>query len=342
MPKIVTQSWLSSCRNTLNAKVSLACRNASSEGDKGDSDVASSSSSTDLFYPLDIEGTFKRVYMIFTKHWAIFLITNAIAFSIIYVVTMFTSIWIVSNLLYNYDNSSYYYYQDGRQQDHSYVIITFVLPMTVELIVYYVVHCLADGANIHTATMVYLGKKPSMLNSFHASWSKLGSLLGSCLLVLFGLILLPVFIVGLLFALIFGDVYGFIEYQDNISGVIALLFLLVVSFWIYCIYISVYTFIMYPAIMIERQSSPIACVGAVKRSFDLTSGNGHGWYVFCTLLLFVLCKTVINAIVSSLSRPTNAGTVAEGSIRYDTNLGGGGDGIISVAFGILFASLGSM
>ena len=241
---------------------------------------------------------------------------------------MLTSIWIVSRVLYTYNDDSYSY------------VITFIVPIIVELIVYYVVHCLADGSNIHTAIMVYVGKKPNLMNSFYASWSKFSSVLGSCLLVGFGFILLPIFIVGILVNKFFIDEYGFIGYQNKTSGVIAFLFLLLVSFSIYCAYVAVYTFVMYPAIMIERQT-PIACVGAVKRSFDLTSGNG--WYVFCTLLLFFLCKSVINAVVSSLSRPTNAGNFfINGTIRYDTNLGGGGDGIISVAFGILFASLGSM
>ena len=221
------------------------------------------------------------------------------------------------------NSSSSYSYDDSS------LGLAFLFFMLAELLIVYATDSIGNGASIYAVVSVYAGETPSVLDCFRAGFRKWWTLFGAMISIGLGLFtiffFLWIFFLAALSANGGADPILLILFASAICSVIMM-------------YVCVETFVVYPAIMVES-CGPWQ---AISRSFHLL--DNHFCDVFGILFLWGLFKFLVNGIVSSAFGGQNNAMPANesGSVRFDINLGGAGDGYISFALGVLFAAIGSM
>jgi len=281
-------------------------------------------SEINYFEPLGVEGTFSRAFGVLKGAWATLLSINALAISLNYLVGLVTTASVIASALSQYNNHSYNENNDDSYQRNELAmgdVVRVYLALLFMIAFFYLTQSIADGASIHAIALVYLGKKPGLYECLKTSVLNLGSLLLSWLVVMIGLILIPYLLIVTLVISVSG------------SNTAALIFVSV-CFYMACVYVVVIMYFVYPVIMVEGKPA----ITSISRSVSLTSN--HKCYIMSILILFTSAKLVINAVVSSIMRPGDAYSAGNG-LSLDVNFGGAGDGIVAVAFGILFAAFGS-
>jgi len=178
----------------------------------------------------------------------------------------------------------------------------------VNSLILFVATCLADGACIEVVANIYAGQPPlSAVVAIGTVAEKIVPLVGSCLLVSFGLFSIAmVFFLPILLLIVM--VTGA---QENAFG--AYEFLLLV-FLVIAVYVSIVTYLMYPAIVVENQG----IVGSVKRSFGLT--QGYLGKILALLVVYGLIKMMLGVVILSVTYTnTTAALVIRGVLSFLVN-----------------------
>lgn len=192
------------------------------------------SAAFDYFVPLGVDTTFGRVFHVFRKRWAAFL---GIAFLTYFVGWMFA---ILLNLVLGNDIRI-----DGFSSDYGVVYqlegwgeTTFYF---IEACLFYVFACVAHGAAIWVTAHVYLHQSPHPFDGFETTFQKCWPLVAATLLIglLFLPILLPIIAVGILA-------------QDTLINPLLAMVLMVAMAFVLSMILTIVTYVVYPAIMVEK------------------------------------------------------------------------------------------
>jgi hypothetical protein len=214
----------------------------------------------DFFQPLSLEETFKRVYLVFSRKWAVFSSIMVMAYLLFFAV----SIVVVFML------APYIDYGNGQGYSNTHVVIGTLL----DLGIYYAIICIADGAIIRAVAEMYVGQVPTVDSTLQHGLGKMYQLFGNAVVIGAG-VGVPAFI--LLLAMVWitnGAAAGVIVFNA--------IFLVVMA----CV--VVVTYFTYPAVMVEDAGM----VDSIYRSFELT--KNHRCHIFSVLTLFFVTKFVLD------------------------------------------------
>lgn len=202
----------------------------------------------------------------------------------------------------DYGNS---YGEDDYQQT-GYTMDAATLTMSlVDSLILFVVMCLADGACIQVVANLYAGQPPlSAVNAIGTVAEKGLVLVGSCMLVSFGMFTVLFFLLMIVFIIVI---------QIGADPVGAYYFL--VMLWLgISIYVTIVTYLMYPAIVVENKG----VVDSIRRSIQIT--EGYFWKIVAVLLTYGLIKMVLGVVIMAMTiNNTQAAIIAKGVLSFMVN-----------------------
>ena len=232
-------------------------------------------------------------------------------------------------------------FDDAEQKYSSDIQLYLAASGTIELLILYLFQCVAEAAIVRGVAEIYSGQEPSILPCFWAAWSKACSLLSAFFIAVFSFILIP-------FGLIAWTLLPMLlEMQHNQqTNHVVITAVAVTLFGVYIFIVSLLTYVMYPAIIVENYG-PITAIG---RSIYLTKDNLC--YTFCTLFFWAILKIIINVAVTSLSHlwihddsnitANYDSALSIGNLQFDVTFGSIGDGALAFVVGIVLVTMGSM
>ena len=258
------------------------------------------SSDTNYFVVLSVWGTIRRVFRIFYDHYGLFLVISG-TIALVSAVLVFLSVLVLIKPLFElYEEdevlNSYEFFQFPSGE----AMVTFA----VDMLLFYALICVADGAIVQAVTEIYVDKSPTASSVLALATQKPMQLIGSAI------------VVGIPYFFVFASL--FLPQTSNWATVIVLLIIFALS-------IHLMTYPVYPAIMVEPSHTVLS---AIQRSFQLTSGNIS--YVMCILFLMWAGKTIAQLPSYFLESSTENGFVLLLSKA------------VSVSITMVFASLNSM
>jgi hypothetical protein len=214
----------------------------------------------DFFQPLNLEETFRRVYLVFSRKWAVFSSIMIMAYLLFFAV----SIVIVFML------APYIDYGNGQGYSDAHVVVGTL----IDLAIYYAIICIADGAIIRAVAELYVGQVPTVDSTLQHGLGKMYQLFGNAVVIGAG-VGVPAFILLLAMVWIFnGAAVGVIIFNA--------IFLVVMA----CV--VVVTYFTYPSVMVEDAGM----IDSVYRSYELT--KNHRGHIFTVLTLFFVTKFVLD------------------------------------------------
>ena len=216
----------------------------------------------DFFQKLSLEDTFRRVGLVFSRKWAVFLTITILAYLLFFAASVMTIVIM----------ASFIDYQNGNGYSDPHTVIATLLDNAV----YYVVMCVADGAIIRAVAEMYVGQVPTVDLTLQHGLSKVLPLIGNAALIGAG-VGLPAILVLLFLVWVSGGAQVMVVLFNA-------LFLAVV------VVVIVVTYHTYPAIMVEDAG----IVSSIHRSIDLS--KGHRFHIFTVLLLFFIVKFILKFV----------------------------------------------
>ena len=202
----------------------------------------------------------------------------------------------------DYGNS---YGEDDYQQT-GYTMDAATLTMSlVNSMILFVVMCLADGACVQVVANMYAGQPTlSAVDAIGTVAEKGLALVGSCLLVSFGMLSLLFFVLVIPFI---------IAIQIGINPVGAYYFFMMIFLGI-SIYVTIVAYLMYPAIVVENKG----VVDCIRRSIRLT--EGYFWKIVAVLLTYGLIKMILGVVIQAMTiNNTQAAMIARGVLSFLVN-----------------------
>jgi hypothetical protein len=274
----------------------------------------------DLFQAVGVEGTFTRVCKVFAKQWCVFLginfITSLVSFCTVLVTFVVIAALFVETQMNNNNNGG-----DG----YDVLVMAMVPSILLELLIIMLIQYVAEAATVQAVAEVYAGHIPSI---------------GSCLCKAFGKlcsILCSGFIVGFFFILVPGGLVAYTIVENPKNYALLALFGVVYAFFVGAALLLTYH--VSSAIMVEHNGP----INALVRSMRVVTDNFC--YTFCSVLLWLVTKFLINSLVTSLTNsgrnPANI-TNDNGSFQVDLTFGSAGDGALAFVVGIFTSAIGSM
>ena len=275
-----------------------------------------------FFGPLSLEETFFRVAAVFSQCWGAFLVVNTLSALLSYVLVALCVVFTASAVASGYQYDAY-----GDTSSTVALSPMWWIGLCVELVLFYVVHSLADGTNIRLAAEIYAGRVPQLSECFSEALRKLCPLVIACLLIAV-MILVPAVLLFLLVIVL--------AYSDS-GNPVPVIVLAVIVYYAYAIYIVIITYHTYPSIIVEG----LGGFAGIGRSVQLN--RGHFCAVLLILLLWFIMRSAVNALVSSISPHPSQGTYqGDSGVSYDLTFGSAGDGFLKILVAIFFAAIGSM
>lgn len=323
----------------------------------------------DLFRPLDIESTFRRVFSIFRERWGVFLAINTIAMIVQYVLVLlwaaiFVAILIVPQVAnnnrrmleetnynqnnqyfnygdYGYDYGNYqndisdyqYTYEDYDNFDNPYYYNSFSQPNGTTVLT-------AAFAVISGTVLAYLvvcvadGATIQAVSEMYVSSSP-PEFWGTTRKAIGKAISLLMSCFTLMAALFLPILLCFVLFTISpATAVLGAIGLFAILF--YAVYLVVVTYHMYAVIMVED----LGACQSIQRSRSISSG--HFWHVLVVLVIFNALKALINAVVTTLSKTNHGSMYAGDGYAIDFNFGNPGDTVFATMIAIIFTTFGSM
>ena len=255
--------------------------------------------SDDLYH----SNTFGRVFsIVFGPHMSTFLTISLLSVGLRYLLTF------VSDVVNGPQMGADYNMDDVP--DTTFDSVATTVMQVVENIIFYVTMCLNDGAIIQSVAEVYLGERPTAVNSIGTVAFKLVQLVGSCLLAF------VIFFVPFFFVMIISGVLAM-----NGFDTFLFLYLGTLAIWIYVFLI---TYNMYPSIVVENSN----VWESLHRSYALA--QGYMCEIFTLTFLLAICKTVCSTFTVYLA------LFVDSPIAHVAGL------ILAFALSVFFAALSSM
>jgi len=223
-----------------------------------------------LFHPLSLREIFVRVAELFLQRWGVFMVTSGMVYVLGWCFAYLTSLFLGNDLVI--DGFKVQPFDRDLVTDGSFRVWVFLV---WEQLCYFVFLAVSHGANAYVVAELYLDRYPPIQQALEKAFDRLGSLLGSLVLIIavavlpLPLFLLTVFTTG-------GDVGFFI-----VVGA---------AYYSYCMFITVIMYHVYPVTMIEN-SGPFA---SIRRSWTLT--DGHRWHILGVLLLWGFIKAALGML----------------------------------------------
>uniref|UniRef100_A0A7S3PAM9 Glycerophosphoryl diester phosphodiesterase membrane domain-containing protein n=1 Tax=Amphora coffeiformis TaxID=265554 RepID=A0A7S3PAM9_9STRA len=216
----------------------------------------------DFFQKLSLEETFRRVGLVFSRKWAVFLSITVLAYLLFFAASVMT-IFIMAPFID---------YQSGNGYSDPHTVVAALLDNAI----YYAVMCIADGAIVRAVAEMYVGQVPTVDGTLQLGLSKLYQLF--CNAVIIGAaVAFPAILVLLFLVWISGG-----------AQVVVIMFNF--FFLIVAIGVVVVTYHTYPVIMVEEKGP----IDSIQRSYDLS--QGHRVYIFTCIMLFFLGKFILHTI----------------------------------------------
>ena len=191
------------------------------------------------------------------------------------------------------------YQQTGTEMDAATITMSLV-----NSLILFVAMCLADGACIYVVANLYAGQPPfSALIAIGAVAEKIVPLVGSCLLVSTGLFVVCFALVLIIFLII-----------ANGGNAMGTYFFLMVVFFGVSLYVSIVTYLMYPAIVVENKG----VVDSIKRSIQLTEGCLGK--ILAMLMIYGLLKMALGTVIVAVTiSNTQAAFIVRGLLSFCLN-----------------------
>jgi hypothetical protein len=225
----------------------------------------------DFFQKLSIEETLRRVGLVFSRKYAVWLSITVLAYLLFFAASVL-AIFMLAPFV-DYANGN------GMSDPHT------VVAHMIDNAIYFAVMCIADGAIVRSVAEMYVGQVPTVDGTLQHGLSKAFSLIGNAVTV-GAAVGIPGFLV-LLFMVWVSD--------GSQSAVMAFN----VIFVIVAVAVIVVTYHTYPIIMVENAG----IVDSIKRSYDLS--KGHRVHILTLLLIFNVVKYALFFVFSLIA--TNTG-----------------------------------
>lgn len=285
--------------------------------DKQQIEAAPASGATDYWKPLDFcDLVFPRPLHVFGKNWKSFLTIALLASGLRALLAFVFDVVNGPNYGADYGaevDYSYSYGEDDYQQTGYNMDAATITMSLVNSLILFVVMCLADGACNQVVANLYAGQPSlSAVDAIGTVAQKGLSLVGSCLLVSFGL-----------FAVLFLLMVIFIVLFQIGANYVGAYVCLVILYIFIAIYVSIVTSCMYPAIVVENKG----VVDSIRRSIQIT--EGFFWKILAALLTYGLIKMVLGVVILAM---TLSNTTASLIVR----------GLLSFIVNTLFIAMGAM
>lgn len=221
----------------------------------------------DFFQKLSLEETIRRVGLVFSRKYAVFLSITILAYLLYFAASVLMIFFMASFVNYGTGN--------GYSDPHT------VLAALIDNFTYLVVMSLADGAIIRSVAEMYVGQVPTVDGTLQHGLSKFLPLIGNALTIT-GAVGIPAVLVLLFLVWISGGAQSAVILFDAV-------FLAVV------IVVVVVTYHTYPAIMLENSG----VIDSIKRSYELS--KGYRFHIFTVLLIFAAVKFTLYFICNIIA-----------------------------------------
>jgi hypothetical protein len=223
------------------------------------------------FEYLTFGGTFSRTFGLLIDRFDLFMGITGLVMIPYSVLLLTLGIFVASVVIREEDVPDFH-------PSHVPMVVMIVL---IQMIFYEIATVIGQGAISQAVAMIYIGQRPGWLQCVRSAWGKKWPLLGSSLLLYWGLFL----------AFIPTWVFIVVAVANSNGLTITLACLAGLVFFVSGLYAFIGLIMTSPAIMVEGHGSPIK---AMMRSWELAAGSRC--YLLCTLF----CLWLIGNLVSRL------------------------------------------